>query len=193
MENVKRQRWFRIGLYVVILVVLSIGLTYLLQFLLASFDIKGKGIATTAYLVVFLTTLVCNAGIMVPVAIHISVMMAAASQWNPALVALIASVAGTLGEITGYYAGYLGKKIMFTESTPGYDRFVGWMKRYGPWAVFVISLQPVLPVDIAGLTAGVSRMPLWKFLSPCWAGKFPKYLLFCYFSSQIFRFLPSWF
>lgn len=193
MKKLKWNRWFKVALYVVILIGLSVGLAYLVRYLMASFNVTVEGFATTAYLVVFLTTLICNAGIMVPVAIHISIMMAAASQWDPILVALVASIAGTLGEITGYYAGYLGKKIMFTESTPGYNRLVGWMKRYGPWAVFVISLQPVLPVDIAGLTAGVSRMPLWKFLLPCWAGRFPKYLLFCYFSFQIFRFLPSWF
>ena len=181
MEKLKRKKWLRTTVYIVILVGLSIGLVYLLQYLLARLNISVEQFATTAYLVVFGTTLVCNAGIMVPVAIHTSIMMAAASQWDPILIAFIASVAGTLGEISGYYAGYLGKKIIVTESTPGYNKLVGWMKRYGLLAIFLISLQPILPVDIAGLTAGASRIPLWKFLLPCWAGKFPKYIGFCYF------------
>jgi len=189
----KQRRWLKATVYGVVVIGLSVGLTYFIQYLWGRFDISSAKLAPGAYLIVFLTTLLCNASIMVPVAIHTSVMMAAASVWDPALVAFIASVAGALGEITGYYAGYLGKRIMIGGSTPGYNKLVGWVNRYGPWAIFVIALQPVLPVDIAGLTAGVSKMPLWKFLLPCWAGKFPKYILFCYFGSRIFRLLPLWF
>jgi len=189
-EKLKQQRWLKVVLYLVILIVLSVGLVYLLRYLMTYFDISAGGFATTAYLVVFGTTLVCNASIMVPVAIHTSVMMAAASQWDPVLIALIASVAGTLGEISGYYAGYLGKKIVAAEGMPGYNKLVDWMKRHGPLAIFLISLQPILPVDIAGLTAGASRIPLWKFLLPCWAGKFPKYILFCYFGFGLLNLLP---
>lgn len=174
----------------VALIGLSIGLAYLLQYLIAYFNISLGELATTAYLVVFGVTLVCNASIIVPVAIHISIMMAAASKWDPVLMALVASIAGTLGEITGYYAGYLGKKVIVGESTPGYNRLVGWMNRYGPLAIFLVSLQPILPVDIAGLTAGASRIPLWKFLLPCWAGKFPKYILFCYFGFGLLYLFP---
>jgi membrane protein YqaA with SNARE-associated domain len=190
MERLKQQRWLKIVLYLVILIGLSVGLAYLFRYLMTYFDISIKGFASTAYLVVFGTTLVSNAAIMVPVAIHISIMMAAASEWNPVLIALVASVAGALGEITGYYAGYLGKRIMLAESTPGYSRLVVWMERYGPLAIFLISLQPILPVDIAGLVAGASKIPLWKFLLPCWAGKFPKYILICYFGFGLLHLLP---
>jgi uncharacterized membrane protein YdjX (TVP38/TMEM64 family) len=99
-------------------------------------------------------------------------------------------VAGTLGEITGYYAGYLGKRIIVSESTPGYNRVASWMSHYGWLAIFLFSLQPILPFDIAGLIAGAAKIPLWKFLLPCWAGKFPKYIMFCYFGLGIFRLLP---
>lgn len=157
---------------------------------MAHFEIPVEEFATTAYLVVFGVTLVCNAAIIIPVVIHIAVMMAVASVWDPVLTAFIASIAGALGEITGYYAGYLGKKIIVGENTPGYSKLVSWMKRYGPWAIFLISFQPILPVDIAGLFAGASRMPLWKFLLPCWAGKFPKYILFCYFGFGLLYLSP---
>jgi membrane protein YqaA with SNARE-associated domain len=190
MEKLKQKRWLKIVFYFVILIGLSVGLAYLLRYFMTHFDISIERFSSTAYLVVFVTTLVSNAGIMVPVAIHISIMMAAASEWDPVLIALVASVAGTLGEMTGYYAGYLGKRIMLAESTPGYSRLVGWMERYGPWAIFLISFQPILPVDIAGLVAGASKIPLWKFLLPCWAGKFPKYILICYFGFGLLYLLP---
>ena len=189
-EKVKRKKWLSIVIYTIVLVGLSVGFAYLLQYLMLFFNVSVEGFTNTVYLVVFIVTLVCNAGIMVPVAIHTSVIIAAASQWDPVIVALVASVAGTLGEITGYYAGYLGKKIIIGEDTPGYKKLASWMKQYGPWAIFILSLQPILPVDVAGLIAGAARIPLWKFLLPCWAGKFPKYILFSYFGFGLLALLP---
>jgi membrane protein YqaA with SNARE-associated domain len=189
-EQIKRNKWLRTTVYAVIIIGLSVGLIYLLRDVMSYFDVSVEGFATTAYLVVFVTTLVSNASIFVPVPIFAAIMIAAASKWDPILIALIASIAGTLGEITGYYAGYLGKKIIVTETTPGYEKLVDWMKRYGPLAIFLLSLQPILPFDIAGLISGASRIPLWKFLLPCWAGKFPKYIVICYFGFGLLHLLP---
>jgi membrane protein YqaA with SNARE-associated domain len=190
MGKLKQKRWLELAFYVAILVGLSFGLTYLLRYLMAYFNIPIDRFAPTAYLVVFVITLLSNAGIFVPVYIHISIMMTVAQYWNPALVALTASVAGTLGEMSGYYAGYLGKRIVHLENVPGYERLAGWMKRYGPWGIFLISLQPILPFDVAGLLAGASRIPVWKFLLPCWAGRFPKYLLACYLGPAFLSLFP---
>jgi membrane protein YqaA with SNARE-associated domain len=190
LEKLKQKRWLELALYVVILIGLSFGLTYLLRYLMAYFNIPIDRFAPTAYLAVFVVTLLSNAGIFVPVYIHVSIMMAAAQYWNPVLVALTASVAGTLGEMSGYYAGYLGKRIAQLENIPGYQRLVGWMKKYGPWGILIISAQPILPFDVAGLLAGASKMPLWKFLLPCWAGRFPKYLLACYLGPALWSLLP---
>jgi membrane protein YqaA with SNARE-associated domain len=190
MEKPKQKRWLKMALYVVILVGLSFGLTYLLRYLMAYFNIPIDRFASTAYLVVFGVTLLSNAAILVPVYIHVSIMMTAAKYWDPVLVALTASVAGTLGEMSGYYAGYLGKRIAHLENIPGYQRLVGWMKKYGPWGILLISLQPILPFDIAGLLAGASKLPVWKFLLPCWAGRFPKYLLACYLGDAFLSLFP---
>ncbi len=192
-----QRKWFVLTLYVAGLIGLSIGLTYLLLYLMAYFNISVEEFASSssvyAYSVIFGVTLLFNASIMVPSHLHVPLMIAAAAYWNPIIVALVASIGGTLGEMTGYYAGYLGKRIVITKDMPGYNRFVDWINRYGLLAIFLFSLQPILPFDIAGLTAGASRLPLWKFLLPCWAGRFLKYLVFCYFSAKLFQFLPSWF
>jgi membrane protein YqaA with SNARE-associated domain len=193
MKELRQKKWLRMVPYLAAVVGLSFGLVYLFRYLITYFDIPMERIeefASTAYLTVFGVTLVSNAAVFVPVAFHVSVILAAAEYWNPVIVALVASVAGTLGEITAYYAGYWGKRIAHFENTPGYGRLVGWMERYGPWGIFLVSLQPVLPVDVAGLLAGVSRLPLWRFLLPCWAGKFPKYLLLSYFGLAAWRLLP---
>jgi membrane protein YqaA with SNARE-associated domain len=190
MEKLKQKRWLRMVLYLVILTGLSLGLAYLLEYLMTYFNISIERFASIAYLIVFGVTLASNASILAPVFIYISIMIAAAKFLNPVLIALVASVAGALGEITGYYAGYLGKRIIHLENTPGYERLVVWMERHGPWGIFLLSLQPVLPFDVAGLLAGASKLPLWKFVLPCWAGKFPKYLLVTYLGEAFLRLLP---
>jgi membrane protein YqaA with SNARE-associated domain len=189
LEKLKQKRWLELALYVAVLAGISYGFMYLLGYLMVHFNISVAKLATTAYLVVFFVTLASCAGIFVPVYLHISLMIAAAQYWNPVLVALAASTGGALGETTGYYAGYLGKRIAQLENMPGYQRLVGWMKKYGPWGIFLISLQPILPFDVAGLLAGASKMPLWKFLLPCWAGRFPKYVLACYLGPAVLNIL----
>ena len=195
LEKLKQKRWPKMVLYVAILVGLSFGFALLLEYLMAYFNVSVERFASTAYLLVFIITLASNASILVPVALHVSIMIAAAKYFDPVLIALSASVAGALGEISAYYAGRWGRKrIVQLENTPGYERLVGWMERHGSWGIFLISLQPIFPIDVAGLLAGVSKMPLWKFFLPCLAGKFPKYILACYigepFLEVLRRLLP---
>lgn len=195
MERLKQKRWLRIVLYVVIVTGISVGIFLLFRYLGAYLNVSEEGLqklATTAYLIVFGVTLLSNAAVLVPVAYpHLGVIIAAATLWNPVIVASVASVAGALGEITAYYAGYLGKRVAGLEKAPGYQRLVIWMQKYGLWGIFLISVQPILPVDIAGLLAGSSKLPLWKFLLPCWAGKFCKYLVACllayYLGAEVLR------
>jgi membrane protein YqaA with SNARE-associated domain len=189
-QRLKQKTWPRMVLYLVVLTCLSLGFAYLIQYLINYFDISIEGLASTAYLVVFAVTLASNASIFAPVFIYLSLMIAAAKFLDPVLVALVASVAGALGETSGYYAGYLGKRIVHLENTPGYQKLVGWMKRHGLLAVFLLSLQPIIPFDIAGLISGASRIPLWRFLLPCWAGKFPKYLLGCFLGEAFLNLFP---
>jgi membrane protein YqaA with SNARE-associated domain len=191
MEKPKQRRWLRIALYVVVLAGISVAFFFLFPYLMRYFNIPIEDLASTAYLAVFGITLLCNAAVLVPVVFpHLTVMIAAAGYWNPFIVALVASAGGALGEITGYYAGYLGKRIVDLEKAPGYDRLVGWMQRHGFWGILLVSSQPILPVDIAGLVAGASKLPLWKFLVPCWVGKLGKYLLACYLGEALLNLLP---
>ncbi len=182
----KWRAWIKLLFYVVVLIFLSIALFYLFERL----SFTQRGFAPTAYLAVFGLSLINSALIGVPMPIAMATMIAVAAEGNLVLTAFVGAVGGTIGEVTAYYAGYLGKRIVHLENTPGYGRLVGWMDRHGPWGVFFIALQPVLPVDIGGFLSGVSRLKLWKFLLPCLAGKFPKYVLVCYLGEAFLRLLP---
>ncbi len=184
----KPVRWFRLAILLVCLLVISFGLAYLFQKLLAPIKpVLGK-FAWLAYLGAFGIQLLSNLTIVAPVPIASAIMISIATEWNPFMVALAASLGGALGELSGYFAGYLGEKLAVDESTPGYSRIRGWMNRWGPWAIAFLAFQPVLPFDIGGLIAGAARMPVWKFLPALFLGKFPKYLILSYFGMGLVRF-----
>jgi uncharacterized membrane protein YdjX (TVP38/TMEM64 family) len=79
-----------------------------------------------------------------------------------------------IGEVTGYIAGYSGRRI--AEKSRLYTRLVNWVMRWGVVAVFVFTLVPFFPFDLAGIAAGVLRFPFWKFFLVCWFGRTPLYV-----------------
>ena len=184
--------WLRLVASFLMLIALSFGLAYLTRSLVTRFHVPLDEFASLAYLSILATTLVCNLTVIVPVPVATSIMIAAATSWNPVMVALAASIGGALGELSGYYAGYLGKRIAISEQVAGYNRVTEWMNRYGIWAISLLAFQPVIPFDMAGLVAGAAKMPMYKFLPALWAGKFPKYIILCYSGIGLIHFLPFW-
>ncbi|MGD9001150.1 MAG: VTT domain-containing protein, partial [Anaerolineae bacterium] len=51
-------------------------------------------------------------------------------------------------------------------------------QRYGVFAIFLLALLPNPLFDVAGMAAGALRLPVWKFLLSCAAGKVIKNILF---------------
>ena len=117
------------------------------------------------------------AGLVVPVP-HLLTTCAAATALNPALVAIIAGVAGTLGELTGYFLGYSGSGVL--ERHRYYRRIEGWMSRRGWLILFVISAVPNPLFDVAGIAAGALRYPLWRYFVAVGLGKQVKFFMVAY-------------
>ena len=184
--------WLRLVASLLVLIAFSFGLAYLMWRIGTRLLLPLNEFAPLAYLSIFTTTLVCNLTVIVPVPVATSIMIAAATTWNPVMVALAASIGGALGELSGYYAGYLGKRVAISEQMGAYNKVVNWMNRYGLWAIFFLAIQPVIPFDVAGLVAGAAKMPICKFLPALWAGKFPKYIILCYLGIGLIHFLPFW-
>ncbi len=182
--------WVRLVIAVFGLVILSFGLAYLLHRLVNRLNLPMYDLAYLAYAVVFATTLVSNLTIIAPVPFAVSIMIALATKWNPALIALAASIGGTIGELSGYYAGYLGRKLAISDNVFGHSQVERWIQRYGPWAIIFLAFQPIIPFDIGGMVAGAARMPIHKFLLALWAGKFPKYLILTYTGLGFIHFIP---
>jgi membrane protein YqaA with SNARE-associated domain len=124
---------------------------------------------------IFFVSLLSNATIILPVP-GVLFTSAMGAVLNPWWVALFAGTGATIGELTGYLAGFSGQTVI--ENRKWYDRFSGWMKKYGDVTILVLAFVPNPVFDIAGMVAGALRMPLWRYLLFSWFGKTGKMLLF---------------
>ena len=121
--------------------------------------------------------LLASGGLVVPVP-HLLTTCGAATALNPAAVAIIAGLAGTLGELTGYFLGYSGSGVL--ERRRYYHRVKGWMSRRGWLILFVISVVPNPLFDVAGIAAGALRYPLWRYFVVVGLGKQVKFFMIAY-------------
>jgi membrane protein YqaA with SNARE-associated domain len=188
----KLTNWLKLAILALGFVILSFSLAYLIQNLIVRFHLPLYDLAWLAYIIVFGFTLVANATIIVPVPFAASIMIAAATKWNPILIAMFGSMGGALGEMVSYYAGYWGRKIATSDRIIGYGRIEGWIRRYGAWAIFFLAFQPIIPFDIGALIAGAARMPIRRFMPALWWGKFLKYIILVYAGIGLIHFLPFW-
>ena len=166
-------RW--ILLAVLVVVSLGIGLGIYI------FSPHVAELAKYGYLGAFLLTLVCSATILFPTPgfiVIFAMVVSPAFSWP--LVALAAGAGGGLGESTAYFAGYGGNVIIAPEQWKKYRRAEEWTRRYGGIAIFLFSLAPFLPFDVAGLAAGAMRYPFWKFLTATLAGRLIRSFVECY-------------
>lgn len=182
--------WLTLAIALLVLVALSFGLAYLLGYVAEKLNLPLYDFAWLAYLIVFATSLASNLTIIAPVPFAASIMVAAATEWNPVLITLFASIGAAIGELTGYYAGYLGKKLAISENVAWYGRIERWIQRHGVWSIIFLSFQPIIPFDIGGMIAGAAKMPLHRFLPAVWLGRFPKYIIITYAGLGLIHFLP---
>lgn len=151
--------------------IVAIGLSLLLHHFFTEEDLKH--FAQYGYLGVFLVALVSSLSIFLPLPGTV-VVLAAADVWNPVLVALIAGIGGTLGEISGYLLGYGGRAIISPEQHERYEQAESWMRRRGGIAIFLFALIPFLIFDFIGIAAGVFKYPVHKFLFFTLLGRLPR-------------------
>ena len=133
-----------------------------------------------AYWGTFVISLLGNATVILPGAVLPiissigTVIYAVTGPMGPVVVGLVGGLGAAIGETTGYLAGYSGRGIV--EKVKLYDRLVGWLKRWGVFAIFVLSVVPFF-FDLAGIAAGALRFPYWKFFLACWLGRTVLYVV----------------
>jgi len=172
--GVEKRDWLKrnfIPLLTLLLVIaIVVGIFYFYQNYPGRIDeLKSYG-----YLGVFLISLVLNATVILPAGNFVIIATLGAALPSATLVGLAGGVGATIGEITGYMAGYSGRAMVPRREM--YARLEGWVKKWGVLTIFILSLVPFF-FDLAGIAAGALRLPLWKFLLACWLGRTILYIV----------------
>jgi uncharacterized membrane protein YdjX (TVP38/TMEM64 family) len=126
---------------------------------------------------IFLFSILANATILVPIP-GVIFTSAMGAVFNPLWVSVAAGAGAALGELSGYLAGFSGQAVV--ENAKRYEQVVKWMDKYGDITILVLAFIPNPLFDLAGMTAGILKMPIWKFLIYCLIGKILKMMMFAY-------------
>ncbi len=151
---------------------------------------RVEDFAELGYFGAFLIMLIANATVILP-APGVAVIFAMGGVLNPLGVALSAGVGGSLGELTGYLAGYGGQAAV--ENTKIYNRILPWVKKYGAWVILVLSAFPNPFFDMAGIAAGIAKIPLWQFMLACWVGQTIKMAMFAFAGAYSIDWIASFY
>jgi uncharacterized membrane protein YdjX (TVP38/TMEM64 family) len=177
METTPIQDRKKSGIGVVILRILALAAVIGITVYIYSIRERVDEFAAYGYPGIFLIMLMANATVFLP-APGVAVVFAMGNIFNPMLVALAAGTGGAIGELSGYLAGFSGQAVV--ENAQAYNRIQPWVQKYGVWAILVLAAIPNPFFDLAGVAAGVAKIPIWKFLLFCWIGQLIKMAMFAY-------------
>jgi membrane protein YqaA with SNARE-associated domain len=191
-KDLDARQWQKIAFTLAGLAAITIGFTHLSQLILARINLPLDKYASICYLTVFVTFLIANLMLFTPLPIAMTVLLTASLMWNPFLVGMAAALGASLGELSGYFAGRLGRNIFIKENFMCSlnvrlcnSRLTQDVQRYGPLTIGILAAQPILPFDIGGMIAGSIKMNLPKFFGSMLAGKSVKYVMIAYFAGML--------
>jgi membrane protein DedA with SNARE-associated domain len=150
---------------------------------------------------VFLTNLLSTSTVVIPVpgltaTAQALIIREGRHTAYPWLIGLLGGLGMGLGEVTLYYAGYLGAELARGSDLPGPDWLrralhrvgagVTWlMGHWGMATLFVLSAVPNPFFEVAGITAGSVRMPFRRFFVAAVAGKILRGMLLAYLGYKL--------
>jgi uncharacterized membrane protein YdjX (TVP38/TMEM64 family) len=161
-----------------------IALVFVIGLTVAIFVLRDKipHLEAYGYPGIFILSIIANATIILPVP-GVLLTSAMGVVFDPFWVAVAAGAGAGFGELTGYLAGFSGRRVI--EKAGWHERVVNWMKKYGDLTILVLAFIPNPAFDLAGISAGVLKLPIWRFLIWCILGKILKMLMFAYGGATI--------
>lgn len=171
----------RIALFLVFSTVVAAG-TFWLQPRISATD--GWG-----YLFAFLINGTSAATVVIPT-VGFAAVLVLAKELNPLFLGVAAGAGGVIGESTAYWMGATCKIALQDTRC---ERFVSrHMARFGGAIIFGSALIPFVPVDVAGLAAGMTSYPIRRFLLYLSFGKIPMTIAVVYIAAQAFDWAEPW-
>ena len=152
----------------VALVVFFVGFTSYIA--LNREKITFESLSGLGYLGVFLMAWVGSTTVLLPIPhLAFTFTMGSLQTLVPWWIGLCAGFGDSLGELWGYVAGYAVEDLV--DRWKVYPRIEGWVRRHGMLTVFLMGAVPMPLFDMAGMAAGATGMPIWKFYLATWSGK----------------------
>lgn len=146
-----------------------------------------QGLEAYGYPGIFVLSLLANATVIIPIP-GILLTSAMGAVFHPFWVAIAAGTGAAIGELSGYLAGFSGRRVI--QRVSKYEKLIGWMKKYGDITILALAFFPNPAFDMAGITAGVLKVPVHRFLFWCVLGKILKMLMFAYGGAKILELFP---
>ncbi len=107
--------------------------------------------------------------------------------FNPFIVAIVSGLGAGIGELSGYLAGYSGQGVL--EKSKYAPTLMELTRKYGMPGIALMAMIPNPAFDVVGITAGVMKMPLLKFLIAAIIGNIIKMMVFAYGGTTIVQWL----
>ncbi len=165
------------------ILVFTLGLT----FILIQNRNQIQKFGSFGYPGIFLVAMFSSATVFIPMP-GIMFTTAMGAVFNPFWVAIAAGLGAGLGEFSGYMVGFSGRELV--NKTQWHLKVEGWIKKYGVWMIMGLAMIPNPAFDLVGFSAGVLKMPIWKFFIGAAVGNILKMMIFAYGGAGIFSFLP---
>jgi uncharacterized membrane protein YdjX (TVP38/TMEM64 family) len=130
--------------------------------------ITFENLSGLGYFGVFLMAWIGSTTVLLPIP-HLAFTFTMGSILVPWWIGLCAGFGDSLGELWGYLTGYAVDDLV--DRWKVYPRIEGWVRRHGMLTIFLMGSVPMPLFDMAGMAAGATGMPVWKFYLATWSGK----------------------
>jgi membrane protein YqaA with SNARE-associated domain len=108
--------------------------------------------------------------------------IAGGNLYNPLLVALVAALAASLGDLVSFTIGYSGRSLTYKhpENHKWLYLLESHFKKYGLLIVFLFALIPNPVFDAIGIIAGIFGLKPTKFFIIMLTGRFLRFILLAF-------------
>ncbi len=120
-----------------------------------------------------------------PSPIIIAAVFAAGSYYPPLLVAFIAALGSSIGDVLGYGVGYTGRKALLDERTLKNQIMEDLFHKFGGALVLILALIPNPFFDAIGVVAGLFKYPVRKFFIYVFVGRLVRNIMLAYLGQSL--------
>ncbi len=132
---------------------------------------------------IFLANLIGSATIFLPAPAIVTV-VAGGIIYPPLLVALVATIGATIGDLLAFLLGVSGKKVFLKKEYRFYQVLTHLMRRFGAMTIFIFAFFPNPVFDAVGIIAGAVGYPPYKFILWLFLGRMSRNLLLAFFGAR---------